>query len=188
MEAGSDTTASTLLSYILGILSNRSALKKAQDEVDAICGTSRSPTFDDLGEMPYLRASMTEVSHNRSDEGRSARFDPLSRPCDGGQSLQVVFLIRSPKMTHTKDIYCQKAPWCLPMRGPSIGTRASTRSQRVSSPSGSSTMNLGLVTRTSLKTTEEPPTVSARGVGSVLVSISRRILWYVSIFLSESPG
>lgn len=64
MEAGSDTTASTLLSYILGILSNPKALEKAQDEIDGICGSSRSPTFDDLGGMPYLKACMNEVSRS----------------------------------------------------------------------------------------------------------------------------
>ena len=62
MEAGSDTTASTLLSYMLGVLSNPEALRKAQKEVDGICGMDRSPTFDDLDQFPYLRACMNEVS------------------------------------------------------------------------------------------------------------------------------
>lgn len=64
MEAGSDTTASTLLSYLLGVISNPAVFKKAQDEVDSVCGTDRSPTFDDLEKFPYLRACMTEVSHD----------------------------------------------------------------------------------------------------------------------------
>ena len=62
MEAGSDTTASTLFSYILGMLSNPKALKRAQEEIDGICGTLRSPVFEDFDEMPYLRACMNEVS------------------------------------------------------------------------------------------------------------------------------
>lgn len=62
MEAGSDTTASTLLSYILGILSNPDVLRKAQTEVDAVCGTLRSPAFDDLIQLKYMKACMNEVS------------------------------------------------------------------------------------------------------------------------------
>lgn len=61
MEAGSDTTASTLLSYLLGVISNPEALSKAQSELDIICGAERSPTFADLVNLPYLRACMTEV-------------------------------------------------------------------------------------------------------------------------------
>lgn len=64
MEAGSDTTASTLLSYLLGVISNPAALKKAQNEIDSVCGTERSPTFEDMEKFPYLRACMNEVSHD----------------------------------------------------------------------------------------------------------------------------
>lgn len=64
MEAGSDTTASTLLSYMLGMISNPAAFAKAQSELDRLCGTERSPIFEDLDNLPYLRACMTEVRHN----------------------------------------------------------------------------------------------------------------------------
>lgn len=64
MEAGSDTTASILLSYMLGIISNPAAFAEAQSELDRLCGTGRSPVFDDLDNLPYLRACMTEVRHN----------------------------------------------------------------------------------------------------------------------------
>ena len=69
MEAGSDTTASTLLSYILGMISNPAAFEKAQSELDTLCGTERSPIFDDLDNLPYLRACMTEVRHDYISEG-----------------------------------------------------------------------------------------------------------------------
>lgn len=61
MEAGSDTTASTLLSFLLAILKYPEALKKAQEEVDKICGTLRSPTTDDTRDLQYLGACMNEV-------------------------------------------------------------------------------------------------------------------------------
>jgi cytochrome P450 len=62
MEAGSDTTSSTLLSFLLGVLQNPTALKRAQEEVDQLCGTKRSPMPEDIENMPYIEACMTEVS------------------------------------------------------------------------------------------------------------------------------
>lgn len=61
MEAGSDTTASTLFSFLLATIAYPQALKKAQAEVDGVCGTSRSPTSEDIAELPYLKACMHEV-------------------------------------------------------------------------------------------------------------------------------
>ena len=61
MEAGSDTTSSTLLSFVLAVIQQPEILKKAQTEIDAVCGTDRSPTPDDLSNLPYLKACMTEV-------------------------------------------------------------------------------------------------------------------------------
>ncbi len=61
MEAGSDTTASTLLSFILALTKHPEVLMKAQEEIDLLCGTERSPTIEDFGKLPYLTACMTEV-------------------------------------------------------------------------------------------------------------------------------
>ena len=61
MEAGSDTTSSTLLSFLLAMAKYPQALKAAQAEVDAICADTRSPTSDDINNMPYVRACMNEV-------------------------------------------------------------------------------------------------------------------------------
>lgn len=61
MEAGSDTTSSTLLSFLLGIMKNTEALRQAQEDVDRCCGEDRSPAPDDLGSLPYIEACMNEV-------------------------------------------------------------------------------------------------------------------------------
>ncbi|KAK2736359.1 hypothetical protein FQN55_001654 [Onygenales sp. PD_40] len=61
MEAGSDTTSSTLLSFMLGMLQNQEALKRAQVEVDRCCGTDRLPSPKDLGSLPYIEACMNEA-------------------------------------------------------------------------------------------------------------------------------
>lgn len=62
MEAGSDTTASILLSYVQAMVSNPEAFKKAQQEVDVVCGTERLPTIEDVDKLPYVKACMNEVS------------------------------------------------------------------------------------------------------------------------------
>jgi hypothetical protein len=36
-------------------------LKKAQEEVDSVCGSSRSPTLDDIDHLPFIKACMDEV-------------------------------------------------------------------------------------------------------------------------------
>ena len=61
MEAGSDTTASTLLSFLLAMIKYPHVLKKCQEEVDAVCGLQRSPNIHEVGNLPYLKATMYEV-------------------------------------------------------------------------------------------------------------------------------
>lgn len=61
MEAGSDTTASTLLTFVLALIKYPEVLKKAQDEVDLLVGGQRSPIVDDFPKLPYLAACMKEV-------------------------------------------------------------------------------------------------------------------------------
>ncbi|KAL2787809.1 cytochrome P450 [Aspergillus keveii] len=61
MEAGSDTTASTLLSFILALTMHPEVLKKAQSEVDSVCGSERSPTFADIENLKYLKCWMDET-------------------------------------------------------------------------------------------------------------------------------
>lgn len=62
MEGGSDTTASTLLSFLLALVKYPRVLRRAQEEVDRVCGAQRSPAFGDLEKLPYVKHCMTEVS------------------------------------------------------------------------------------------------------------------------------
>ncbi|KAK5164564.1 uncharacterized protein LTR77_009770 [Saxophila tyrrhenica] len=59
--AGSDTTASTLCSAFLALVTHPDVLKAAQNEVDSIVGTDRTPTFADEQSMPYIRALCKET-------------------------------------------------------------------------------------------------------------------------------
>ena len=61
MEAGSDTTASTLLSFLVAMVKYPDVLRKAQQAVDQACGTARSLSFSDLDRLEYPTCIMQEV-------------------------------------------------------------------------------------------------------------------------------
>ena len=61
MEAGSDTTSPTLLSFLLAMMKYPKTFQKLQEEIDTICGTGRPPALDDLNKLAYLKACMNEV-------------------------------------------------------------------------------------------------------------------------------
>ncbi|EXA28458.1 hypothetical protein FOVG_19938 [Fusarium oxysporum f. sp. pisi HDV247] len=61
MEGGSDTTASTILSFLMAMIKYPSVLRRAQAEVDKVCGVQRSPNFEDIGKLEYIRHCMTET-------------------------------------------------------------------------------------------------------------------------------
>ena len=59
--AGSDTTASTLCSAFLALVTHSSVLINAHAELDAVLGSSRTPSFDDESSLPYISALCKEV-------------------------------------------------------------------------------------------------------------------------------
>ncbi|KAL5359284.1 cytochrome P450 [Aspergillus floccosus] len=59
--AGSDTTASTLCSAMLAIVTTPIVLEMVQAELDSVIGYDRLPTFEDIRDLPYLRAFCKEV-------------------------------------------------------------------------------------------------------------------------------
>jgi cytochrome P450 len=59
--AGSDTTASTLCSAFLALVTNTETLHAAHAELDTVVGKSRTPIFDDEKSLPYIRALCKEV-------------------------------------------------------------------------------------------------------------------------------
>ncbi|KAH7072508.1 putative cytochrome P450 oxidoreductase [Paraphoma chrysanthemicola] len=60
VAAGSDTTASQLQTLILALAKNPHVQKKAQVEIDAVCGSTRAPTWSDLSQLPYINAIVKE--------------------------------------------------------------------------------------------------------------------------------
>lgn len=61
IEAGSETTSSTLNSAIKYLAATPDAQSKAQAELDRVVGTSRSPTFGDEENLTYIRAIVKEI-------------------------------------------------------------------------------------------------------------------------------
>ncbi len=64
--AGSDTSSSTLVTFVLACCAFPEAMEKAQAELDAVVGAGRSPYFDDQPNLPYVNAFVKEVLRWRS--------------------------------------------------------------------------------------------------------------------------
>ena len=64
--AGSDTSASTLCTFVLACVAFPSAVQRAQEELDRVVGPHRSPTFEDQINLPYINAFVKEVLRWRS--------------------------------------------------------------------------------------------------------------------------
>jgi len=65
LEAGSDTTASTMQSFILFMISHPDVMRKVRDELDRAVGSDRMPTFEDEPNLPYLVACIKETLRRR---------------------------------------------------------------------------------------------------------------------------
>ncbi|KAK3402352.1 cytochrome P450 [Sordaria brevicollis] len=64
--AGSDTSSSTLITFILACCAFPDAMLKAQAELDSVIGPDRSPHWDDGPSLPYINAFVKEVFRWRS--------------------------------------------------------------------------------------------------------------------------
>ncbi|KAJ7703909.1 cytochrome P450 [Mycena rosella] len=70
---GAETTSTVLAWFLFVMLSFPDAQNRAQEELDAVVGRSRMPTFADYKNLPYLRALMKETL-------RWTPVDPISIP------------------------------------------------------------------------------------------------------------
>ena len=60
-SAGFETTATTMMWWILTMLAFPEVQSRAQAELDAVVGRARLPTFADAPRLPYVRAVIREV-------------------------------------------------------------------------------------------------------------------------------
>ncbi|KAJ7926933.1 cytochrome P450 [Mycena leptocephala] len=61
LDAGSDTTASFLLSLVLVLAVYPECQKRARKEIDAVVGAARLPTLEDFSHVPYVNALIKEI-------------------------------------------------------------------------------------------------------------------------------
>ena len=84
-EAGTDTTAAALSTFVLAAIAYPDTFKAAQAEVDRVCG-EHSPTMDEFEQCEYVRAMCKEVLRWRTVTAGGA-FCRVSRV----EELGVVF-------------------------------------------------------------------------------------------------
>ncbi|CEF87210.1 hypothetical protein FGSG_11389 [Fusarium graminearum PH-1] len=61
LEAGSDTTSSTLYAFVQAMLLYPDIQRRAQDEIDKVVGNAQMPNMDDESSLQYIRACMKET-------------------------------------------------------------------------------------------------------------------------------
>ena len=64
--AGSDTSSSTLITFMLACCAFPESLPKAWEELDRVVGPNRSPSFEDEPNLTYVKAFVKEVLRWRS--------------------------------------------------------------------------------------------------------------------------
>ncbi|KAI0082001.1 cytochrome P450 [Panus rudis PR-1116 ss-1] len=65
MQAGADTTAVYLQMFVLCMIAHPEIQRRAQKEIDSVIGKDRTPVFDDINDLPYVRAIIDEVHRFR---------------------------------------------------------------------------------------------------------------------------
>ncbi|OXV07953.1 hypothetical protein Egran_04277 [Elaphomyces granulatus] len=60
LEAGSSTTASTILVFIQAMALNPAIQQRAQALIDTVCGEDRSPVWSDYSQLPYISMIVKE--------------------------------------------------------------------------------------------------------------------------------
>lgn len=61
VEAGSETTGTTLNNFLLAMVLHPEVVIQAQKEIDQVVGSDRMPTWEDEKSLPYVRAIVKEV-------------------------------------------------------------------------------------------------------------------------------
>ncbi|OQV09309.1 hypothetical protein CLAIMM_13443 [Cladophialophora immunda] len=61
IEAGSETTGTTLNNFLLCMVLHPEVVKRAQEEIDKVIGKDRLPAWQDEEKLPYVRALVKEV-------------------------------------------------------------------------------------------------------------------------------
>lgn len=60
VEGAADTTAAQLLTLVMAFAKYPEVQKRAQKEIDDVCGTKRFPLWSDFNDLPYINAIVKE--------------------------------------------------------------------------------------------------------------------------------
>lgn len=99
LEAGSDTTSSTMYAFMRAMLLYPNVQRHAQNEIDDAIGSSRTPNMEDEKALPYVRCLIKEMMSKlvplqeniQADPARmDANRNPRRRPAchNGGRLVQ----------------------------------------------------------------------------------------------------
>ncbi|KAI0700081.1 cytochrome P450 [Cytidiella melzeri] len=91
IAAGVETTSTTLLYFVLAMVVYPDVMHKAQAELDAVVGRGRAPTFNDMVDLPYVKAMVKEtlrwrtpaplaVPHATTEDDWAMNRDPAVYP------------------------------------------------------------------------------------------------------------
>ncbi|KAK7713658.1 hypothetical protein SLS63_012040 [Diaporthe eres] len=61
IEAASSTSSDTLFGFLMAMVTHPEVQRRAQEELDAVVGADRLPTFDDMAQLPYIRGCVKET-------------------------------------------------------------------------------------------------------------------------------
>ncbi|KAJ7312242.1 cytochrome P450, partial [Mycena albidolilacea] len=86
IEGATDTTSSYIQSLVLALIAYPEAQKKAHEEIDRVVGEHRMPTLEDLEQMPYVRAIISEA-----DAPIPSHRPPWCTPCNPGYRGRGIF-------------------------------------------------------------------------------------------------
>jgi hypothetical protein len=103
IEAGSETTSMFLNNAIVGFLSNPDVVEKCHEELDRVIGSDRTPTMEDVNDLPWTRSVVKVRNANIPRHVLMSR-----RYSDGDPQTswgQITMLL---KMTGMKDTLSQR--------------------------------------------------------------------------------
>lgn len=134
--AGSDTSSSTLITFILACCAFPEVLPKAWEELDRVVGPYRSPGLDD--DLPYIRAFVKEVFRWRSVAiiGGQPHAPIQDDYYNVGRLWKCDF--EGLALTAGRNGTSQRTPGCRAMCGPFTEMRTSSPSQIDSAQTDSS--------------------------------------------------
>ena len=114
--AGSDTSSSTLITFVLACCAFPEVLPAAWEELDRVVGPYRSPSLDD--DLPYIRALVKEVFRWRSVAIIGGQ--PHAPIEDDNYKVSIFARRLLHSLTLSRGISSPKEPGSKAMSGPSI--------------------------------------------------------------------